>query len=51
MSDSEVKKLRDALILARMALEQRQSLDGCICANGPTIREVIAEALKISKPA
>ena len=40
-----VTKLRDALVLAEMALDQGLSLDACIAANGPTIRMVISDAL------
>lgn len=41
-----IATLENALRLAQMSLEQGQTINGHICANGPTIGSVIAAALK-----
>ena len=39
--------LRSALVAARMSLEQGQTINGRVAANGPTIGEVIDGALSL----
>lgn len=47
--NQRVMRLRDALNIARMALEQGAALDGRVAARGPMVRSVIDSALESLK--
>jgi hypothetical protein len=44
-AEAEITQLRDALVLARMVIEQGGTMKTRIAGNGPAISEVIRKAL------